>query len=120
MKDKLLQIISHYGIDKQLKYIHSEYFELDEAILNEREISFNSEGDIGDLLTLNKAKEHITEEIADDMLYELKQENEELKKEKDNLYLDNTLLKLEKDIYKQGYEEFKELIEKTITEVNNE
>lgn len=37
-----------------------------------------------------------------------------------NLYLDNTLLKLEKDIYKQGYEELKELIEKTITEVNNE
>ena len=31
MKDKLLQIINHYGIDKQLKYIHSEYFELDES-----------------------------------------------------------------------------------------
>lgn len=34
MKDKFLQIINHYGIDKQLKYIHSEYFELDEAIIN--------------------------------------------------------------------------------------
>lgn len=41
-----------------------------------------------------------------------------LQQEKDNLYLDNTLLKLEKDIYKQGYEELKELIEKVITEVN--
>lgn len=43
-----------------------------------------------------------------------------LQQEKDNLYLDNALLKMEKDIYKQGYEDFKELIEKTITEVNNE
>ena len=34
MKDKLLKIINHYGILPQLKYIHSEYFELDEAILN--------------------------------------------------------------------------------------
>lgn len=72
MKDKLLQIINHYGVMPQLKYIHSEYFELDEAILNEREISFNSEGDIGDLLTLNKAKEHIAEEISD-ILVMLKQ-----------------------------------------------
>lgn len=68
MKEKLLTIINHYGIDKQLKYIHSEYFELDEAILNEREISFNGEGDIGDILTLHKAKEHIAEEIADVMV----------------------------------------------------
>ena len=34
MKDKLLQIINHYGIMPQLKYIHSEYFELDEAIMD--------------------------------------------------------------------------------------
>jgi len=34
MKEKLLKIIRHYGINKQLKYIHSEYFELDEAIIN--------------------------------------------------------------------------------------
>ena len=34
MKNKLLQIINHYGLDKQLKYIHSEYFELDEAIIS--------------------------------------------------------------------------------------
>lgn len=33
MKDKLLSIINYYGIDKQLKYIHSEYYELDEAII---------------------------------------------------------------------------------------
>lgn len=49
MKDDLLTIINHYGLDKQLKYIHSEYFELDEAILR-------------------STKAHITEEIADVMV----------------------------------------------------
>lgn len=53
MKDKLLQIINHYGIDKQLKYIHSEYFELDEAIMNE-EFEHHQE-----------SIEHIAEEISD-------------------------------------------------------
>ena len=33
MKEKLLQIINHYGVMPQLKYIHSEYFELDEVIV---------------------------------------------------------------------------------------
>lgn len=33
MEEKLKQIISHYGVKNQLKYIHSEYYELDEAIL---------------------------------------------------------------------------------------
>ena len=33
VENKLLNIINYYGIEKQLKYIHSEYFELDEAIL---------------------------------------------------------------------------------------
>ena len=45
-KEKLLKIINHYGLAKQLKYIHTEYFELDEAVLS------------GD-------KEHIAEELAD-------------------------------------------------------
>lgn len=34
MKENLLKIVNHYGINHQLKYIHSEYYELDEAILN--------------------------------------------------------------------------------------
>ena len=34
MKEDLIKIINYYGEDKQLKYIHSEYFELDEAIIN--------------------------------------------------------------------------------------
>lgn len=49
MKDKLLQIINHYGLNKQLKYIHTEYFELDEAIIFGEPI-------------------HIAEEIADIMV----------------------------------------------------
>ena len=40
----------------------------------------------------------------------LQQENEKLKEEKDNLYLDNAMLKMEKDIYKTGYEELKDLL----------
>lgn len=34
MEEKLKQIINHYEVMPQLKYIHSEYFELDEAIMN--------------------------------------------------------------------------------------
>lgn len=66
MKNKLLQIINHYGIDKQLKYIHSEYFELDEAILKYE--SGNYLGDLNYEESEKKAKEHIIEEIADVMV----------------------------------------------------
>lgn len=45
-EEKLLQIINHYGLKAQLKYIHTEYFELDEAVLS---------GDV----------DHIAEELAD-------------------------------------------------------
>lgn len=60
-KEALLKIINHYGIKHQLKYIHSEYFELDEAI-TQREYQ-----PIGkkpyELVEFEKA--HIIEEIAD-------------------------------------------------------
>lgn len=49
MKEKLLDIVNHYGLDKQLKYIHTEYFELDEAIMT-------------------GGKEEIAEELADVMV----------------------------------------------------
>lgn len=60
MKEKFLKIINHYGIKKQLKYIHSEYYELDEAILKneEREYFIKSIGYTND----------IAEEIADIMV----------------------------------------------------
>lgn len=60
MKDKLLEIINHYGIDKQLKYIHSEYFELDEAIIIEKDR-------VSHMKTKNWQTDHIVEEIADVM-----------------------------------------------------
>lgn len=62
MKEDLLKIIEHYGIDKQLKYIHSEYFELDEAIINYwNDETYYEEID-------NSDRKHIAEEIADIMV----------------------------------------------------
>ena len=62
MKEQLKEIIEYYGIDKQLKYIHSEYFELDEAIINYfNDETYYDEIDISD-------KKHIAEEIADIMV----------------------------------------------------
>lgn len=63
MKDKLLQIINHYGIEKQLKYIHSEYFELDEAIINTRDDEYICYPEVE-----KSHLKHITEEIADVMV----------------------------------------------------
>lgn len=61
MKEELLQIINHYGIKHQLKYIHSEYFELDEAI-TQREYQAKDHKPY-ELVEFEKA--HIIEEIAD-------------------------------------------------------
>lgn len=66
MQNKLLQIINHYGIMKQLKYIHSEYFELDEAIVEYQYLYNHYIGDRARQMTITK--EHITEEIADVMV----------------------------------------------------
>lgn len=60
MKDKLLKIINHYGINKQLKYIHSEYFELDEAIVKEQNLPDGIYKQIKEAYKL-----HIAGEIAD-------------------------------------------------------
>lgn len=75
MKEDLLKIINHYGIKHQLKYIHNEYFELDEAIVD----YWHEEYDYYDKVE-NYHKKHIAEEIADVMvmlkqfqyLYEIK------------------------------------------------
>ena len=60
MEEDLLKIINHYGVKNQLKYIHSEYYELDEAILANW---YDVDGvtDVGYV-------EHIREEIADIMV----------------------------------------------------
>ena len=62
MTEDLLKIINHYGINKQLKYIHSEYFELDEAII---EYEKASEWTISMVENWNR---HIAEEISDVMV----------------------------------------------------
>lgn len=67
MKEQLKEIIEHYGIDKQLKYIHSEYFELDEAIIDYHQSGWDF--DYEDAEELRKEyTTHIAEEIADIMV----------------------------------------------------
>ncbi len=66
MKEDLLKIINHYGINKQLKYIHSEYYELDEAIIQREYPAIAKDHKPYELMEFEKA--HITEEIADVMV----------------------------------------------------
>lgn len=61
MKENLLKIINHYGLMEQLKYIHSEYFELDEAIFEERAYQMQE----NEVLPTNFYINNIIEEIAD-------------------------------------------------------
>jgi NTP pyrophosphatase (non-canonical NTP hydrolase) len=62
-KKALLKIIRHYGINKQQKYIHTEYFELDEAITT-HEMNKSVEYEIP-LTEIIGTKDHIAEELAD-------------------------------------------------------
>ena len=66
MENKLLEIINHYGIDKQLKYIHSEYFELDEAIIDAEKFKPKSFTQLN--INLQEYTNHIAEELADLMV----------------------------------------------------
>lgn len=58
MKEDLLKIINYYGVLKQLKYIHTEYFELDEAVMDFEYTNVNKLAQV----------EHIAEELADVMV----------------------------------------------------
>ena len=63
-KEKLLKVINTYGILPQLKYLQSEVFELNEAIMQlEHYEEYANDQDYQ--TTLKKQKEHIAEEIAD-------------------------------------------------------
>lgn len=65
MKEKLKQIINHYGVIPQLKYFQSEVFELNEAILEYEHFYLHT----GKAMTYyNMSTEHIAEEIADVMV----------------------------------------------------
>lgn len=66
LKDKLLKIINNYGAISQLKYLQSEVFELNEAIIN-HELKETVEYEIP-LTELVGSKEHIEEEFADVMV----------------------------------------------------
>ncbi|CDE07936.1 MAG: hypothetical protein KIC90_04635 [Firmicutes bacterium] len=77
MNEKLRKIISHYGINKQLKYFQSEVFELNEAIIKRRNTGVIESIALGltDVLSsilniknVDYSKEHIKEEIADVMV----------------------------------------------------
>lgn len=68
MKEDILKIINHYGVKHQLRYFQSEVLELNDAILKEIEIAFNSDGGFGDREALRKEKNHIAKEIADVMV----------------------------------------------------
>ena len=74
MKDKLLKIISFYGVMPQLKYFQSEVFELNEAIIkheNKNPIILVTDSLNKTFCSLNNKEykvssiEHIAEEIAD-------------------------------------------------------
>lgn len=72
MEDKLLKIISFYGVLPQLKYFQSEVFELNEAIITHEFASDDNKtleyfGEITKW-DLSKIKQHIAEEIADVMV----------------------------------------------------
>ena len=60
MKEKLIEIIQHYGTLNQLKYLHTEYFELDEAILEYENDELTHFDEVNE-----KYKLHIAEELAD-------------------------------------------------------
>lgn len=83
MNEKLRRIINHYGLNKQLKYLQSEVFELNEAILDAQKQSMSEMfadacytvcKTFADVLHLelngykDTKKEHIKEEIADVMV----------------------------------------------------
>ena len=91
MKEDLLNIINHYGINHQLKYIHSEYFELDEAIMNYEWAKYVNDdkkfiaGEIADIMVMLKQIQYLYEiedkQIEDIMKYKIKRQLERIDKE---------------------------------------
>jgi NTP pyrophosphatase (non-canonical NTP hydrolase) len=82
----LLKIITHYGLKPQLKYLHTEHYELDEACLigTKDEVA----GELADMFVmLLQIKEYfnITDEQIDKIM-EMKTDRqlERIEKEKDN------------------------------------
>ncbi len=61
MDEKLLKIIKNYGVLPQLKYLQSEIFEFNEAVIKCEE-AYSSDGSLSHYDYLKK---HIVEELAD-------------------------------------------------------
>lgn len=77
MNEKLRKIVNHYGINKQLKYLQSEIFELSEAVIKDRNTGcfenaldtiFRVCAPLINTKYVDTSKEHIKEEIADVMV----------------------------------------------------
>lgn len=62
MKNKLLKIIQHYGIDNQLRKFSEENFELIEAIIKMTHPKFTG------YMYIDELKQNIKEEIADNLV----------------------------------------------------
>ena len=63
MKNELLEIIQHYGVNAQQRQFAEEVFELQEAITTHEVKKFSSSGI--PITEIVETKEHIVEEIAD-------------------------------------------------------
>ena len=68
MYDKLVKIIDHYGVMKQLKYMHTEYCELDEAVVEAETFDMSKYTLMDACDKYTKKVDHIGEEIADVMV----------------------------------------------------
>ena len=64
MKNKLLEIINHYGVSNQQRKLNEEVFELQEAIFNYEEQKRVCE-QCCSRLHCDREREHIAEELAD-------------------------------------------------------
>ena len=63
MKEDLLKIIEHYGVNAQQRQLAEEVFELQEAITTHEVKKFSSSGI--PITEIVETREHIAEEIAD-------------------------------------------------------
>lgn len=66
MKEDLLKIIQHYGVNAQQRQFNEEVFELQEAITTHEVKKFSSSGI--PITEIVETREHIAEEIADVMV----------------------------------------------------
>lgn len=69
MKEKCLEIINHYGVDKQQRKLQEEVFELQEVITQVRLLAYQNEladrNDEKEMWKIDEYKKFIEEEMAD-------------------------------------------------------